>query len=84
MEENKISPVALAIMMVLGGGGTGAGVTAYLSKDHYEIIVDQINDVKDSERDLYKKIAELTQLQNECHSNTQLLKFRLDQQEKHK
>ena len=82
MEDNKL--IGIAIMLILGGGGTGAGVSAYLSKDHYEFMITQMAEMKDTDRDLYKKVAELAQRQNECYSNTQLLKFRLDQQEKYK
>ena len=80
MEDNKY--LAMVIAGILGSGGVGAGVNSYLSSDQYNVVKETISEVKDTDRDLYKKIAELAQKQNECYSNSQLLKFRLDQMEK--
>lgn len=80
MEDNKY--LAIVIAGILGSGGIGAGVNSYISSDQYKMVKETITEVKDTDRDLYKKIAELAQKQNECYSNSQFLKYRLDQMEK--
>lgn len=82
--EDRSSLWYVILAGVLAGSGSGAGMNMFLSQDHYKIIKEDISEIKDTDKDLYKKMTEITQRQNECYSTSQILRFRLDNLEKYK
>ena len=74
--------IAVIFASLLAGGGSGAGMQAYISAESYNNIKHQIEELKDTNREQYQEISSISRLQTKCGSAIDMIQFRFEMMDK--
>ena len=83
-EKISYSPIALLVSILLGSGAGGVGVNYAMGDYKLQQLKEDININASEIKDLRNNIKALIQVQNECMTNSKILEYRLNNQEKMK
>ena len=83
-DQEKISypPIALLVSILLGSGAGGVGVNYAMGEYKLEQLNEDIQLNVSEIKELRNNIKALIQVQNECMTNSKILEYRLNNQEK--
>lgn len=84
MSENdqKLSPSAIVVAAMLSSGVGGVGTNFFMGDYKVDQIQNQIDQIKMEDTELRESIKSLFAIQNECITNTKLIQYRLERQER--
>lgn len=83
-ESNKLSPISIIVASLLSSGVGGVGTNYAMNNYKLEQSEHEIKALFDEAKDLRNNIKALIQVQNECMTNSKILEYRLNNQEKYK
>ena len=82
--DPKLSPGALLVAALLSSGVGGVGTNFFMGDYKLHSLTDEVSRLQSDAKELRDSFRSLTAAQNECLTETKLLEYRLNSQEKHK
>jgi hypothetical protein len=83
-ESSKLSPISIIVASLLSSGSVSVGTNYAMNNYKLEQTEHEIKALFEESKELRNNIKALIQVQNECMTNSKILEYRLNNQEKYK